>query len=148
VPRPGRNSPHARRGSLPSAAALWSTLADPSGARVASTAEAPCVVVRDPTGVHRCEVKLVAYPPSPMPLSALAMAGLDRARCDGGAPQSSPLHAAIRLVVAASPMVAHARAGNCRCASDPPTASALAGRVQGRVPTHGDQQPLPSPSCM
>ena len=37
--------------------------------------------------------------------------------------------------------------GNCRCASDPPTASALAGRVRGRVPACGDQHPLPSPSC-
>jgi hypothetical protein len=35
------------------------SLADPSGARVASTAEAPCVIVRAPTVVHRCEVKPV-----------------------------------------------------------------------------------------
>jgi hypothetical protein len=39
-----------------------SSLIDPSGARVASTAEAPCVIVRTPTVFHRCEVKPVTYP--------------------------------------------------------------------------------------
>jgi hypothetical protein len=68
-----------------------SSLADPAGARVASTAEALCVVVRAPTVVHRCEVKPVTYPPlSHMPFSVLAMAGLGRARCEGEAPRSFP----------------------------------------------------------
>jgi hypothetical protein len=75
------------------------------------------------------------------------MTGLDRACCGVEAPLSSPLHATIRPVVAASPMVAHARASNCRYALDPPTTSALAGQVRARVPACGDQQPLPSPSC-
>jgi hypothetical protein len=58
-------------------------------------------------------------------------------QCPGEVSRSSPLHAAIRPVVAASPMVAHARAGNCRCASDPPVASTLVGRVRRHVPTRG-----------
>jgi hypothetical protein len=67
-------------------------------------------------------------------------------QCPSEAPRSSPLHTAIRPVVAASPMVAHARAGNCRGASDPPAASASPGESKVVSPRARGQQPLPSPS--